>query len=186
MFLFVGLGNPGDQYEKTPHNTGFIALDKLRDSLGYSVAYDLGDWNYDKYCQSLLCTGKSDNDIRFVLAKPLTFMNKSGRAVSELVHRYKINPEKQMVVFYDDLDIKLGDFKITKGKFPKGHKGLANIFATIKEHNFLSVRIGIDNRENKNIPGEDYVLREYSQEELDLLDQAISASIKQLRLTISV
>jgi peptidyl-tRNA hydrolase, PTH1 family len=186
MILFVGLGNPGDKYEKTPHNAGFMALDRLRIFLGNTSAYDVGDWEFNKYAQSSVCIGKSDNERRFVLVKPLTFMNKSGDAVEYLLGKFEINPEKELVVFYDDLDIKLGDVKITKGKNPKGHKGLMSIFNSIKFHNFLSVRIGIDNRENENIPGEDYVLREYSDEELEILDKAIAESIKKVRLNMEV
>jgi len=186
MILFVGLGNPGAKYEKTPHNAGFMALEKLRIFLAHTSAYDIGDWEFDKYAQASVCIGKSDNERRFVLAKPLTFMNKSGGAVEYLIDKFEINPESELVVFYDDLDIKLGDMKITKGKNPKGHKGLMSIFNSIRFHNFLSVRIGIDNRENENISGEDYVLREYSDEELKILDKAIAESIKKVRFNIEI
>ncbi len=186
MLLFVGLGNPGKNYEKTPHNAGFRAIDKFRSALGHSSAYTVSDWEFDKYAEAMISIGKSGDEKRFVLAKPLTFMNKSGRSIGQLVKRYEIDPEKDMAVFYDDLDLKLGDLKIAKGKNPKEHKGLKSIFDAIKDHRFLSVRLGIDNRQGVDIPGEDYVLKKYSEEELALLDEAISESIRKLRLNITV
>ncbi len=186
MKLIVGLGNPGEKYEKTPHNAGFMAMDKLRHSLGNTAGYNVSEWEYDKYGQCLISQGKSDNKIKFVLAKPLTFMNKSGLSVQYLVKKFKIDVEQDFVLYYDDLDIKLGELKISKGKFPKGHNGLENIFLMIKKNNFLSVRIGIDNRDGLNISGEQYVLKKYSDEELEILDKSILESIRKLRVNISI
>ena len=186
MILIVGLGNPGKNYENTPHNAGFRAVEKFKSFLGHSPAYSVGDWEFDKYAQAMLSVGKSGNEKRFVLAKPLTMMNKSGSSIGHLVKRYEINPEKEMVVFYDDLDLKLGDFKITKGKNPKTHNGLKSVFNVVKEHNFLSIRLGVDNRQGVDIPGEDYVLKKYSNEEIEALDSVISESIRKLRLNITI
>lgn len=186
MMLFVGLGNPGEKYDKTPHNAGFRAVDRLRNYLGYSSAYDVGDWELDKYTNSFVCIGKTELKQKFVLAKPNTFMNKSGEAVSLLLKKFEINFEKNFVLFFDDLDIKLGSYKIVRGKVPKGHNGLLNIFDHLKTFDFLTVRIGIDNRENENIPGEDYVLRKYTDEEVEVLDQTISEAIKKLRFNITL
>ncbi len=186
MLLFVGLGNPGEENEKTPHNAGFIAMDSLRHSLGYSNAYDVGDWEFDKYTESFVCIGKTQFEPKFVLAKPNTFMNNSGKAVQKLVEKFEVNLEKEFILFYDDLDMKLGSYKIVRGKAPKGHNGLLSVFHHLKVFDFLTVRIGIDNRENSNIPGEDYVLREYTQEELKILDKSILQAIKKLRFNITV
>jgi peptidyl-tRNA hydrolase, PTH1 family len=186
MKLFVGLGNPGEKYEKTPHSAGFRAVDKLRNFFGYSSAYDVGDWEYDKYLEAFISVGKTENHPEFVIAKPNTFMNESGRAVVNIVKKFEINVEKELVLFYDDLDIKLGNYKIQRGKTPKGHKGLISVFQHLKTFDFFSVRIGIENRTNPNIPGEDYVLTKYSEEELKLLDEAIAESIKKLRFNITL
>ena len=186
MLLFVGLGNPGEKYENTPHNAGFRAMDKLRHSLGYTSAYDVGDWEFDKYTNSFTCIGKASLDPKFVLAKPHTFMNKSGESLELLVKKHEVKVEKELILFYDDLDIKLGNFKIARGKAPKGHNGLLSVFRHLKTLDFLTVRLGIENRENANIPGEDYVLRKYSEQELQTLDEAISESIKKLRFNITV
>ncbi len=186
MLLFVGLGNPGEKYENTPHNAGFKAVDKFRESLGYTRAYDVGDWELDKYTNSFISIGRSTLQSKFVLAKPHTFMNNSGEAVEQLVKKFEVNIEKNFVLFYDDLDIKLGSYKIVRGKNPKGHRGLLSIFRYLKTVDFLTVRIGIDNREDKDIPGEDYVLKKYSKEELETLDEAILESIKKLRFSITV
>ncbi len=186
MILFVGLGNPGEEYSKTPHNSGFMAMDKLRYSLGHSGVCNVGEWEFDKYSQSQLCIGKLDSEIKFMLCKPLTFMNKSGRSVEFLVRKNDINIQTELVLFYDDLDIKLGDFKMSRKKYPKGHNGIVNVVKMIHSFDFLSIRLGIENRENMNIPGEDYVLKPYSDEELEVLNKAISESIKKLRLNISL
>lgn len=186
MILFVGLGNPSEKYEKTPHNAGFRAVNALRHSLGYSSAYDVSDWGFDKYTNSFVSLGKATLEPKFVLAKPHTFMNKSGEALDLLVKKYEVNVNKDLILFYDDLDIKLGSHKIVRGKSPKGHKGLFSVFHYLKTLDFLTVRLGIDNREDSSIPGEDYVLKKYSDEELETLDKAISESIKKLRFNITV
>lgn len=186
MLLFVGLGNPGEKYEQTPHNAGFVALDMLRHSLGYSSAYDVGDWEFDKYTNSFVCIGKATLEPKFVLAKPNTFMNKSGEALTQLVKKYEVDINKDLVVFHDDLDIKLGEYKITRGKNPKGHNGLKSVFHHLKTVDFLTVRIGIENREDTNIPGEDYVLKKYSKEEIETLQEGITEAIKKLRFSITV
>jgi len=186
MLLFVGLGNPSEKYEGTPHNAGFRAVDKLRHSLGYTSAYDVGDWEFDKYTNAFVCIGKATLEPKFVLAKPHTFMNKSGESLSLLVKKHKVRVEKELILFYDDLDIKLGSYKIGRGKAPKGHNGLLSVFRHLKTLDFLTVRIGIDNRENSEIPGEDYVLRKYTKEELQILDESISEAIKKLRFNITV
>ena len=186
MTLFVGLGNPGEKYEKTPHNAGFRSIDKLRNFLGYSPAYDVGDWDFDKYTNSFISIGKTALNPKFILAKPNTFMNNSGECVELLIKKFGTNVEKEFILFFDDLDIKLGSHKIIRGKVPKGHKGLLNIFDHLKTFDFLTVRIGIDNREDGNIPGEDYVLRKYTPEELETLDESISEAIKKLRFNITL
>jgi peptidyl-tRNA hydrolase, PTH1 family len=186
MILFVGLGNPGEKYEKTPHNVGFRALDKLRNFLGYTPTYDVGDWEFDKYCEAFLCTGKTHLTTKFVLAKPITFMNQSGRSVQELIKKYGINIEKELIIFYDDLDIKLGSYKIARGKAPKGHNGLMSVFRHVKTLDFLTVRIGIDNRQNRDIPGEEYVLKAFTEEELQILDETIAEAVKNLRFNITL
>ena len=185
MFLFVGLGNPGEKYEQTPHNAGFRALDSFREYLGYTRAYDVGDWELDKYTNSFISIGRSTLQQKFVLAKPHTFMNNSGEAVEQLVKKFEINVEKNFVVFHDDLDIKLGNYKIGRRKNPKTHKGLLSIFSHLKTIDFLTVRIGVDNRQ-EDVPGEEYVLRKYNKEELEILNECIAESIKQLRFSITV
>ncbi len=186
MLLFVGLGNPGEKYKKTPHNAGFRAMDALRHSLGYSNAYDVGDWDFDKYTESFICIGKTDASPKFVLAKPNTFMNESGKSVKKLIEKFNIKLESNFVLFYDDLDIRLGNFKIVRGKAPKGHKGLKSVFHHLKVLDFWTVRIGIDNRENSNMLGEEYVLRSFSEQELETLENTILQSIKKLRFSITL
>src|SRR3990167_3528516 len=117
MKLIVGLGNPGEKYENTRHNTGFFVLDRLRD--GENVGEVNGDpamvaWHEDKqvYTLNVILAPQAA-----VLAKPQTFMNESGKAVKLLCQKHKVSP-KDILVIHDDLDITLGAFKLQFGKGP--------------------------------------------------------------------
>ena len=144
MKLIVGLGNPGEKLGRTRHNIGFMFLDYLARSRD------------------------SDNNIR--LLKPQHFMNNSGTDVSHELHYYKI-PVSSLIVIHDDLDIRLGEYKIQKGKGPKVHNGISDIEAKLKSKDFWRVRIGVDNRPAKNrIPGEAYVLEDFPEDELSTVE----------------
>src|SRR6185369_4075580 len=113
MRLFVGLGNPGKKYEKTRHNVGWLVLDSLQiPNTKFEVQ--------KQFNAEVLKIGET------ILAKPQTFMNDSGVAVSAIVNFYKIEPDN-IYVIHDDLDIKLGEYKIQKGKGPKQHNGILSI-----------------------------------------------------------
>jgi peptidyl-tRNA hydrolase, PTH1 family len=138
MRLIVGLGNPGERYKNTRHNVGFIVLDKLVQELGFE------GWELSKKNQSLII----NNQPLYIYAKPQTFMNESGRAVSKLSTYYKLQPT-DLHVIHDDLDIKLGEYKIQYGKGPKVHGGLNSIEEKLGTKEFWRVRIGIENRFQK-------------------------------------
>lgn len=138
MKLIVGLGNPGEKYENTRHNIGFETLDSLLkkyESLKESV------WEESKKTKSLLkkveiCKTPT------LLAKPLTYMNNSGMAVSLLLQYYKIKPE-DLIVINDELDLPLGKLQIRFGGGSAGHKGIESIISAIKTDKFLRIRMGI-------------------------------------------
>lgn len=157
--LFVGVGNPGENYAKTRHNVGFAILDKL--------AQELGILNYElnKKLQSEIC-----NYLQLILAKPQTFMNSSGLAVKKLSTYYKVPPTNIWVI-HDDLDLRLGEYKIQKGVGPKLHYGVKSIEKELKSKDFWRVRIGVDNRSSDNrISGEEYVLQNFTNEEYKILE----------------
>jgi len=112
MKVIVGLGNPGKEYENTRHNVGFLILDILREELG------LSSFKKEKKIKAEILMNK-----KVVLLKPQTFMNNSGEAVISFLNYYKLKPE-DLLVIHDDIDLKLGEAKISLGQGPAGHKGV--------------------------------------------------------------
>ena len=168
MIGIVGLGNPGEKYEKNRHNAGFIFLD--------TIAKDLS-WSMDKYTDSLIVKEQS-----FILAKPQTFMNSSGEAVRKFVDFYAIDP-MQLYVVHDDLDIKLGEYKIQRGVGPKLHNGVNSIEEHVHNNQFWRIRIGVDNRTSeKRIPGDIYSLQDFTKQELEMVEKVNKAIIKELEI----
>lgn len=178
MKLIIGLGNPGKKYENNRHNVGFHVAEALAIKLSGDGA--IKQWRDDKKFGSSLLT----LDSSLILAKPQTFMNDSGRAVAKLVNWYKIEPN-DVYVIHDDLDISLGAYKIQKGKGPRLHYGVQSIEKALGTEDFWRVRIGVDNRSNENrTPGEQYVLQDFTEEEMETVNEVIDKIIKELSLII--
>jgi PTH1 family peptidyl-tRNA hydrolase len=151
MFLIVGLGNPGKQYENTRHNVGFRILDSLAGQDGWENKYD-----------SLLI--KMDE---VILAKPQLFMNLSGKSVAQILKFY---PNAQLVVVHDELDLPLGSMKVMKNINSAGHNGVQSIIDEIGTKDFIRIRIGIDNPDTKQeIPGDAYVLQKFTDQEEEII-----------------
>jgi len=134
-FLIVGLGNPGKEYEKTRHNIGRIVLDDFAKSV------DFPEFDDSKKYKALISEGKLGNK-KVLLLEPETFMNLSGKAVALAVKENNILVEN-IVVIYDDLDLGLGDFKISFGRGSGGHKGIESIIKSLKTKDFIRIRVGI-------------------------------------------
>lgn len=160
MKIVVGLGNPGDKYRNNRHNVGFMIIDRIKEFDG-----------------EVLKIGE------VVLVKPQTFMNRSGEAIGKIVNFYKVAVD-DLIVIHDDLDIKLGEYKIQKGVGPKVHNGLTSIEEHLGKKDFWRVRVGIDNRPMANgewrMAGEDYVLADFTSEEKAVLDRMIKIIVDQL------
>ena len=153
MKLIVGLGNPGEKYRNNRHNVGHMVVDGLE---------------------------KRKLPKNVVVKKTGVFMNNSGSVIRRLINRYSLNIN-YLYVIHDDLDINLGEYKIQKGKGPKDHKGLNSIYDALGSKDFWHVRIGVDNRDPQDrIPGEDYVLQNFNQEELDKVNVVIEEICKKL------
>lgn len=135
-YIIVGLGNPGQEYENTRHNTGRIALDVLAKKKGL----DFDEWKEDKKLKSEVTKLKIGKDSVFLI-KPNTFMNKSGDAVRSLIKNKK--QAEALVVVHDDLDIPFGKIKISFNKSAGGHRGVVSIIKAIKTEGFIRMRIGI-------------------------------------------
>ncbi len=161
MKVIVGLGNPGVEYANTRHNAGILFLDKLVESLA-------SDYGWRKHFDALIF---KTSDKTLVKTKDI-FMNESGRLLQGL-------PEGDLYLVHDDLDIKLGEYKIQKGVGPKVHNGVESVENKLGSKDFWRIRIGIDNRDPSNrIPGEEYVLQKFSGEELGILSNVFDAIIK--------
>lgn len=171
MKLFAGLGNPGNRYEKTRHNVGFLFVEKLQEDLGFP------SWSESKKAMALYSSSILEGE-KIELLKPQTFMNDSGIAVKYARDKHKIKSENIFIVF-DDLDISLGEYKIQKGKGPKDHNGLLSVYEKLGTKDFWHVRIGVENRRmgvnngERRIPGEDYVLMNFGEEEYSQINKVV-------------
>jgi len=156
MKLIVGLGNIGKEYEKTRHNVGFMAVDKISDF------YKFENWSLEEKFETEIARGEIKNE-KIILIKPQTFMNLSGRAVQKTMNFYKIET-KDLIVIHDDLDIALGTFRLGFGRSSAGHKGVQSIIDYLGSKDFNRIRVGIQIPDRK-IPTEKYVLGNFSKEE---------------------
>ncbi len=191
MKAFIGLGNIGDKYERTPHNAGFMFVDMLYDFLahmstascggcmcafkGKFAAGNLTEWKNEKIFDAHIAKMKSieSSETLYLLVKPTTLMNLSGTTVRKISDKFEFSIKKDLYVVYDDLDIKLGKYKVSN-KSPQDHKGVNDVIKKLGRSDFKHIRIGIDNRDSVNkIPGEDYVLKKYNDQELDILYKVI-------------
>ena len=163
MKLFVGLGNPGAQYERNRHNVGFMALDVIAD------AYNLGSWR--KRFQGETAEG-SLNGERVILLKPLTYMNESGRSVGEAARFLKI-PVEDIYVFHDEIDLAPGKLKVKTGGGNAGHNGLRSITAHMG-NDYTRVRIGVGHPGAKEAVAR-YVLHDFAKVEYSWLDPMLAA-----------
>ena len=172
MKIVVGLGNPGDKYRNNRHNVGFMVIDK-----SFTVGSRQSAVRWESKFEALIC---KIGDI--LLVKPQTFMNRSGEAVSQIVNFYKV-PADDLIVVHDDLDIKLGEYKIQKGVGPKVHNGLTSIEERLGRTDFWRMRVGIDSRQSavgSRQSGEDYVLADFSSDEEISINKIIKEIIDQL------
>ena len=181
MYLIAGLGNPGKEYENNRHNVGYIFLDRLAKVLE-ERDFTSSSWKLEKIFDSNINVFEKGNS-KFVLLKPITFMNNSGIAVKEVLKKYNISDlSKELILIHDDLDIPLGQYKIQLEKSPKCHNGVKSVEDHLGTANFLRVRMGVDNRENRKIPGEKYVLMNFSEDEKTTLFETVDSAIRELIL----
>jgi PTH1 family peptidyl-tRNA hydrolase len=161
--LVVGLGNPGPEYERTRHNLGFRVVDVLADRLGARLKAAKG--------MRALVAEAHDGDRRIILAKPTTFMNASGQAVSELARYYKVDPQ-DIVIVHDELDLPVAQLKVKQGGGDAGHNGLKDISKALGTPEYKRVRIGIGKPPGRK-QGVDHVLAGFSKKEQSEIDVAV-------------
>ena len=160
-YLIVGLGNPDKKYEKTFHNMGYIAVGDCAEALDAKFK--------KKECEASIAEAFVNGE-KVILARPLTYMNNSGRAIKQLMAKYKIE-ESNVLVLYDDYDLPKGKIRIRAGGSAGTHNGMRSIIGETGMKNFPRIRIGIRDEE-VDIPIINYVLAEVRKEDYPLFAEA--------------
>lgn len=169
MKLLIGLGNPGEKYEKTRHNVGVMLVDRAEEMLK-QVQHDNVALNDKSGWKAL---------------KLKCFMNDSGIEVRQAMNFYKVD-SNDLIIVHDDLDIKLGEFKIQHGKGPYGHNGILSIERELGTKDFTRVRIGIENRDSENrVAGVEYTLQNFTSEEFVTIEKVFTQIFSQLPPVLS-
>lgn len=161
MYLIIGLGNPGKDYENTRHNLGFKTIDELARRLNVK--------NFKEKCKSFLAETKLD-DHKVVLAQPQTFMNNSGEAVSELLSWHKTGIQN-LILIYDDVDLPIGTIRVRRGGGAGGHHGIESVMSHTLSSEFMRIRIGIG-RESQDVS--EYVLQNIPLSQSEKLAEAVN------------
>ena len=175
MKLIVGLGNPGIEYQFTPHNLGFLTIDRIANGLGIEVR--------NRQCRALTARATIAGEAA-VLAKPETFMNLSGLSVRELVAEHQVDVSRDLIVVYDELDLPLGAIRIRQRGSSAGHNGMGSILGALGTDEFLRIRLGVS-PERKVTDGVKFVLTPFRKaqekavaELIDLGAQAVEVILK--------
>jgi PTH1 family peptidyl-tRNA hydrolase len=170
-FLVVGLGNPGLEYFWTPHNAGFMAIDRIAEQQGVVVQ--------NRRCRAVTATCRIAGR-ETILAKPETFMNLSGLALAALIQEFEVDPARDLLVIYDELDLVLGTFKIRERGSPAGHNGARSVTSALGSHEWLRLRIGVGPDlppeaivAGSKRPGRDYLLSPMRKADLAKLDEVL-------------
>jgi PTH1 family peptidyl-tRNA hydrolase len=166
--LIVGLGNPGPEYVFTPHNLGFLAIDRIATDRNVEVR--------NRQCRAL--TGRTQiGDEQVLLAKPETFMNLSGHSVRELLGEYQLRPESDLIVIYDELDLPMGTIRIRQRGRSAGHNGMESIIGALGTQEFLRIRLGI--------APETKILKPFSKRQLKVVDGVLDLAAEAVQVILT-
>jgi len=161
--LVVGLGNPGIEYQFTPHNLGFLTVDRIAQRYGVDVA--------SRRCQAATAKVKLAGH-EVLLAKPETYMNLSGLSVSKLLDDLEINPSDGLIVVYDELDLRFGTVRLKQRGGTAGHNGIESLIGSLGTDEFVRVRLGIE-PDHPVRDGAKYVLAQFKKSQLEAVDDLI-------------
>jgi PTH1 family peptidyl-tRNA hydrolase len=164
--LIVGLGNPGVEYQFTPHNLGFLVVDRIAGERGVEIR--------NRQCRALTARIQI-GDEPVLLAKPETYMNLSGLSVRELVAEYELKPEADLIVIQDELDFPLGTLRIHTRRSSAGHNGIESILGALGTQDFLRIRMGVA-PERKVQDGEEYLLSPFRKADLAVVDEMLGTA----------
>jgi len=172
--LIVGLGNPGIEYQFTPHNLGFLAIDRITNNLGVEVR--------NRQCRALTARAVIAGQ-PVILAKPETFMNLSGLSVRELVAEYQADVKSDLIVIYDELDLPLGTIRIRQRGSSAGHNGMESILGALGTDEFLRIRLGVA-PDRKVTDGVKFVLTPFRKAQLKVVDEVLDIAAEAVEVIL--
>ena len=175
MYIIAGLGNPTEQYAGTRHNVGFDVIDTLADKYNISVE---GRKN-----RAFIGKGIIEGQ-KVILAKPQTFMNLSGESIRGLVDYYKIDPETELLVIYDDISLDVGQLRIRKKGSAGGHNGIKNIISHLGTDVFPRIKVGVGEKP-KGYDLADYVLGHFSKEDRSIMEEGYENAVEAIKLFLA-
>jgi PTH1 family peptidyl-tRNA hydrolase len=173
--LIVGLGNPGIEYQFTPHNLGFLTIDRIADQCDVEVR--------NRQCRALTARAAIGSE-EVLLAKPETFMNLSGLSVRELAAQHEIKVEQDLIVIYDELDLPLSTIRIRQRGSSAGHNGMESIIGALGTQEFLRIRLGIA-PERKIKDGVKYVLTPFRKSQLKTVDAVLDSAAEAVKVILT-
>lgn len=175
MKIIAGLGNPTKEYEGTRHNIGFSVIERLADQ--YNIT--MQERKHKAVCGKGMLAGE-----KVLLLKPQTYMNLSGESIGDAVAYYKINPQEDLIVIYDDIDLDAGRIRVRVKGSAGGHNGMKNIIQCLGTQVFSRVRVGVGAKpENWDLA--DYVLGHFSKEELSMIEEGRQAACRAVELLVT-
>jgi PTH1 family peptidyl-tRNA hydrolase len=175
MKIIAGLGNPTKEYEGTRHNIGFSVIDKLADKYNISM----NEKKHKAICGKGMIEGE-----KVILLKPQTYMNLSGESVVDAVNFYKVDPEEDVIIIYDDIDLDVGKLRIRAKGSAGGHNGMKNIIAHLGTQVFPRIRVGVGAKP-KNWDLADYVLGRFPKEELPEIEAGRETACEAVKIIVS-
>ncbi|MFY9909086.1 MAG: aminoacyl-tRNA hydrolase [Candidatus Sulfotelmatobacter sp.] len=175
MKLIVGLGNPGIEYQFTPHNIGFLAVDRIAGEHGVEIR--------NRQCRALTARIQVGNEV-VLLAKPETYMNLSGISARELLAQYELKPESDLIVIQDELDFPLGTLRIHTRRSSAGHNGIESLIGALDTQDFLRIRIGVA-PDHKIEDGKDYLLSPFRRAQMGTVDEMLDTAAEAVKVILT-
>ena len=173
MKIIVGLGNPGEKYEKTRHNVGFMAVDFV---LHYGDVFMTEKPSHEFKCE--MHTWGEDGK-KLIFLKPQTYMNDSGQALKLILNFYKINIAEDLLVIHDDVDFPLGTIRLTSDSSAGGHNGVQSIINEMGTQNFKRLRVGVETRASRtDLPTDAFVLQNFTDDELKTMKEIVLPQVR--------
>jgi PTH1 family peptidyl-tRNA hydrolase len=173
--LIAGLGNPGIEYQFTPHNIGFLAVDRIAEQCGVTID--------NRHCKALTARTRIGNE-EILLAKPETYMNLSGMSVLELVRKYDVDPQQDVLVIYDELDLPLGMIRVRARGSSAGHNGMQSIINALQTEEISRIRIGVAPDDPRK-GGAKYILSQFRKSQLVAVDEALDLTAQAVHVMVN-